>query len=141
MPWPVNRNPSYRKHKSSKQAVVTLNGDDVYLGPYGTQASRDEYDRVITEWHARGRQGGAGGGRDVYVADLIKAYYHHAERYYKGGQECKSIRLAKVPPAAASASQSWGMLRCRSTRVRETSADAAGPPGFSSQCDLSAAAP
>jgi hypothetical protein len=36
--------PSYRKHRASGQAVVNLNGRDYYLGPYGTKASKLEYD-------------------------------------------------------------------------------------------------
>ena len=42
--------PSYRRHRASGQAVVTLNGVDHYLGPYGTEASKAEYDRVTSEW-------------------------------------------------------------------------------------------
>lgn len=30
--------PCYRKHKRNKQAIVTLNGKDFYLGPYGSKA-------------------------------------------------------------------------------------------------------
>ncbi len=29
--------PTYRKHRHSGQAVVTLSGEDHYLGPYGTK--------------------------------------------------------------------------------------------------------
>jgi hypothetical protein len=47
--------PKYRKHKASGQAIVTLSGQDHYLGPHGTKASRLEYDRVIAEWIAGGR--------------------------------------------------------------------------------------
>ena len=36
------RNPSYRLHKPSGQAVVTLNGRDYYLGKHGTAESRAE---------------------------------------------------------------------------------------------------
>jgi len=51
------RIPSYRLHESWGRAVVTLSGRrDFYLGPHGTPASRDEYDRVIAEWLANGRQ-------------------------------------------------------------------------------------
>ena len=32
--------PKYRKHRASGQAVVTLNGRDIYLGPHGTKASK-----------------------------------------------------------------------------------------------------
>lgn len=52
MPKLVNSLPSYRRHKASGQAVVTLNGKDHYLGPHGSKVSRDEYDRLIAEWLA-----------------------------------------------------------------------------------------
>ena len=39
--------PKYRKHRASKQAVVTINGRDHYLGPHGTKASRLKYDRLV----------------------------------------------------------------------------------------------
>ena len=50
------RTPSYRLHKPSGQAVVTLNGKDFYLGKHGTPESRAEYDRFLAEWLAAGRQ-------------------------------------------------------------------------------------
>ena len=48
--------PTYRKHKSTGQAVVTLGGKDHYLGRYGTKDSKAEYDRLIAEWLAGGRR-------------------------------------------------------------------------------------
>jgi hypothetical protein len=44
--------PSYRRHKQSGQAIVTLTDDagrrkDVLLGKHGTAASRHAYARVI----------------------------------------------------------------------------------------------
>jgi hypothetical protein len=48
--------PAYRRHRPSGQAVVTLNYRDHYLGCFGSQASRLEYDRLIGEWLQRGRQ-------------------------------------------------------------------------------------
>src|SRR3954453_5623607 len=50
------RPPSYRHHKGTGQAVVTLNGKDFYLGVHGTPASKQKYDRLIAEWYANGRQ-------------------------------------------------------------------------------------
>ena len=50
------RTPKYRKHRASGQAIVTLNGKDYFLGPYGTAASEREYDRLIAEWLANGRR-------------------------------------------------------------------------------------
>jgi hypothetical protein len=81
MPRLVNQNPSYRMHKASGQAIVTLNGEDVYLGPYGTAASRREYDPVIGEWLARGRERPRA-ETQRRVADVIKAYWDHAQGYY-----------------------------------------------------------
>ena len=49
------RVPSYRHHKPTGQAVVTLNGHDFYLGKWNTKASLAEYDRLTSEWLAGGR--------------------------------------------------------------------------------------
>jgi hypothetical protein len=57
MPRLVKVLPKDRKHRSSGQAVVTLNGRDVYLSTYGIQVSRVEYDRLIGEWLAAGADG------------------------------------------------------------------------------------
>ncbi|HOW72930.1 MAG TPA: hypothetical protein PKY77_20205 [Phycisphaerae bacterium] len=51
---PANK-PSYRHHKPSDQAVVTIDGKDFYLGPYDTPESRSKYDRLIAMWLAGGR--------------------------------------------------------------------------------------
>ncbi len=50
MPRQFDYVPRYRRHKRSDQAIVTLNGHDIYLGPYGTKTSKLEYDRVISQW-------------------------------------------------------------------------------------------
>src|SRR6516164_6175001 len=73
--------PSYRRHKASGQAVVTLNGVDHYLGPWNTHQSRAEYDRVLNEWLARGRQLGEK-GKDadtdpMLMKELIRGYHSH----------------------------------------------------------------
>ncbi|HEU5117937.1 MAG TPA: hypothetical protein VFT74_15020, partial [Isosphaeraceae bacterium] len=56
MPARTPRTPSYRLHKPSGQAVVTLGGRDYYLGLYGSSESRTEYDRRLAEWLANGRR-------------------------------------------------------------------------------------
>jgi len=43
------RAPSYRLHRPSGQAVVTLDGRDHYLGKHGSRGSRAEYDRLVSE--------------------------------------------------------------------------------------------
>lgn len=51
--------PKYRKHKATGQAIVTLSSKDFYLGPHGSKTSVNEYDRLIGEWLAGGRQLGS----------------------------------------------------------------------------------
>jgi hypothetical protein len=70
-----DRVPSYRRHKQSGQAIVTLRGRDHLLGPYGTKASRAEYDRLIAEWVANGRQSRPTAGGDLTVTTLIGRFW------------------------------------------------------------------
>lgn len=87
--------PSYRLHRKSGQAVVTLNGRDLYLGKHNTAASRVLYERKIGEWLAAGRQlPVTSGDRDpgLSVVELAAAYHEHAKEYYSsGGKVSKSI--------------------------------------------------
>jgi hypothetical protein len=50
------RIPSYRKHKATGQARVTLNGKTHYLGKYGSASSRLAYARLVPEWLAHDRR-------------------------------------------------------------------------------------
>src|SRR3954447_11089625 len=49
------RPPAYRLHKARKSAVVTIDGKNHYLGPFGSPESHEKYARLISEWrlHAR----------------------------------------------------------------------------------------
>src|SRR5262249_20685670 len=73
--------PSYRKHKASGQAVVTLNGVDHYLGRFNSPESKVEYDRLTGEWLARGRQLASRRDgeppKDWMVKELIHGFYTH----------------------------------------------------------------
>jgi integrase len=73
--------PKYRKHKASKQAVVTLNGRDHYLGPHGSRSSVKEYDRLVAEWLARGRRSIE--VAEVTVSELLLAYAQFAKVHYR----------------------------------------------------------
>src|SRR5438270_12142080 len=87
------RTPSYRHHKPSGQAVVRLDGRDVYLGRHGTQESRAEYDRIVAEWLTNGRRLAAPdltAGPDLTVNEMLLAYLRHADGYYvKNGRPTK----------------------------------------------------
>jgi hypothetical protein len=71
MPKLINRNPWYCRHRASGQAVVTIDNRDIYLGPYGSKASRNEYDRVIAEWVANGRRGRSPRDPNLALFELI----------------------------------------------------------------------
>ncbi len=76
------RVPTYRLHKASKQAIVTLDGRDFYLGKYRTRVSRQAYDRLIAEWAANGRQLPATAQDGLTLVELCAHYKRFAKRYY-----------------------------------------------------------
>lgn len=84
MPRLVHSLPKYRKHRASGQAIVTLAGQDHYLGPHGTNVSKMRYDRLIAEFITAGRRGQqplqATDG--VPLIDLLAAYWRHCKSYY-----------------------------------------------------------
>src|SRR6516164_5374089 len=86
--------PRYRKHKATGQAVVTLNGKDHYLGRYGTAASKAEYDRLIAEWLACGRQL-PNAGHGLTVNEVILAYVRYAAGYYSAEGETSEVARIK----------------------------------------------
>lgn len=75
------RVPSYRLHRPSGQAVVTLSGRDHYLGQFDTPESREEYDRLVAEWIASGRRP-LNVATSLTIAELVLKYLDHAEAYY-----------------------------------------------------------
>lgn len=94
MPTLLRSVPKYRKHRASGQAIVSIGGRDFYLGPWGTKASRVEYDRLITEWLANDRQPiiGPNEAPSLTVAEVVARYWAFARKYYrKGGRETSSV--------------------------------------------------
>jgi hypothetical protein len=84
------------------QAVVTLNGRDIYLDRYGSRKSRAEFDRLLAEWLSNGRRlPPPAAGSDIRVNELADACLAHADAYYvKNGKptvELGNIRLAIRP--------------------------------------------
>ncbi len=69
--------PAYRLYRRTGQAVVTLNGQDYYLGAHGTKASRDAYDRLVGEWLANVRRRPAQ-ETSMTVSELVAPYRPHA---------------------------------------------------------------
>ncbi len=101
MPKLNNRLPSYRLHKKSGQAVVTLNGKDHYLGPHGSKSSKQQYDRLISEWIANDRRTpeppAAEGQHHLTIDEMILAYWGFAKTYYrKHGEPTKEQESLKT---------------------------------------------
>ncbi len=103
MPRLTKSLPKYRKHRASGQAIVTIATRDFYLGPYDTKASKLEYDRIIAEWLAGGRQplvveGEADG---LTVVELMARHLQFARGHYrKDGRptsEADEVRLSLRP--------------------------------------------
>src|SRR5262245_11175124 len=81
--------PSYCLHKATGQAVVRLNGKDVYLGVHGTPASQEAYRRLVAEWLAAGNQGlrspptpSQTSDRSLSIDELVLAYWAFVQGYY-----------------------------------------------------------
>lgn len=127
-----NRTPSYRFHRPSGQAVVTLNGRDFYLGKHGTAASRQAYDRLVAEWLVGGRAalGQEGAGAGLSLNELLAAYWRHASAYYvKDGRPTSELSCLKQAVRTLrslygrSPAASLGPLALKAVRQRMVEAD------------------
>jgi len=88
MPKLQNRPPSYRHHRRSGQAVVTVHGRDVYLGAFGSPESKAAYGRAIADWAARSDEALSPGAMvipksDPIIAELVAAFLNHSATYYR----------------------------------------------------------
>ncbi|MGP0062106.1 MAG: tyrosine-type recombinase/integrase [Isosphaeraceae bacterium] len=90
--------PSYRRHRASNQAVVTLNGVDHYLGEWNSPESKARYDKVGGEWQVRGRRlaDPAQGPDDLLLKEVILGYYNHTLAS-RPRVEVEKIKLALKP--------------------------------------------
>jgi integrase len=121
--------PSYRHHRQSGQAIVTLpdglgRRKDILLGQYGTAESRHEYARVIGEWEANGRRLLQPATlADPAINELMLAYWKFAEEYYrKNGAPTRQqgrIRIALKPVKQLyghTAARNFGPLALKAVR-------------------------
>ncbi len=109
------RPPKYRHHKARNCAVVRIDGDDKYLGPYNSPESIEKYNRLIGEWLIRGTvskpapsspaqdssvtpSAQSGPSPPITVLEFLKAYYAYAEGYYRPpSTELKNMKAACKP--------------------------------------------
>jgi integrase len=102
MPRLTHQLPSYRLHRASYQAVVTLGGRDYYLGEFNSPESRTEYDRLIQEWLVNNRRRTAARSpgdqniSSIVINELVTAYWDFALGYYvKNGQPTRELQALK----------------------------------------------
>lgn len=97
------RVPSYRLHKASGQAVVTLSGKDHYLGPHGSPESSSKYERLILEYVGNGmRMPTADPQAEYSIGLMCDEFMDHAEGEYRRpdgtlSREVKNIEMALRP--------------------------------------------
>jgi integrase len=96
------RIPTYRLHRQSGQAIVTLsdghgNRRDVLLGKFGSAESRAEYARVIGEWEASGRRARPPAtANSLSVAELCLSYLDHAATHYRDANGAPTSELTEI---------------------------------------------
>jgi integrase len=107
--------PSYRLHKPSGQAVVTLDGWDHYLGRHGTPESHADYDRLVAEWLANGRRlpGPEVASAGLTVNEVLLAFWKHAKAHYRGPGGEPALELANVRDAIRPLRRLYGHTSAR----------------------------
>jgi hypothetical protein len=89
------RIPSYRLHKPSGKAVVTIAGKDHYLGLHDSEEGRLAYDALVAPLKAAGNNATVA---NMTISHLAIQYMKHAESYYrKNGKvtgEVEGLRTA-----------------------------------------------
>lgn len=91
----MRKPPKYSKHRASGHAKVRIDGKDHYLGPYGSEESKQLYDELVARWLCSGRKPDS---VNVTLNRLSVLYIEHCQTYYrKNGKvtsEVSSIRCA-----------------------------------------------
>lgn len=95
---PRKNPPSYRKHKPSGNAIVTLQGKMFYLGKYGSKESRKRYREILSEYLANdGKLPPTKNGDDITIQELSIRFLDWAEGHYvDDGKPTSSLRRCQL---------------------------------------------
>ena len=128
-----NHVPTYRLHKQSGQAIVTLpdgfgSRRDILLGKYGSIESRLEYARVLAEWEAGSRRlpQTAVPTSELTINEVLVQYYLWAKQHYRDAEgqlsrEWENLQDALRPLRCLYGhmiARSFGPLALRRSRMR-----------------------
>ena len=122
------RIPKYCHHKARNRAFILLDGKFIYLpGPFGSEQSRREYDRLIGLWSLNGRRlpnepsatalapaaqatvaGPVSAGFAKTTDQLIEVFLAECERDYPPRNGYRNGELACIESALASLSKLYG---------------------------------
>src|SRR5262245_26078954 len=95
------RTPQYRRHKAHGLAVVTITGRDIYLGKYGSAASKEVYRRLVAEYLLSGHVNEVATPAPITAVEVLAAYLRHAKQYYrKNGAHARVRSDPGMLPAA-----------------------------------------
>ena len=109
MPRKSGKIPAYCLHKASGRAVVRIDHVDHYLGTFGSHASYERYERLISEWRVRLQAlTGPNSSRpsptrvgNLTVEQVLALYWAFAKTYYvKNGEptgELANMKYALRP--------------------------------------------
>ena len=101
------RVPSYRLHKRSGQAIVTISGKMFYLGLYDSAESKAEYQRLISEWLASGQRAPQPASATT-VNELLLAFIRHAKQHYRDADGKHTSSVASFKPVMRALKQQYG---------------------------------
>lgn len=118
------REPYLRRHKPSKQGIVTLSGRDHYLGPWPDGQNippaeiQTAYDRLKGEWQANGRicpcpacrPAVAAQPDGITIDELLAAYWRHAEQHYRDASGQPTDELGNMCYALRHLADLYGSL-------------------------------
>ena len=110
--------PSYRHHRPSGQAVVTLAGRDHYLGAHNSPESHREYRRLVAEYLAGGGNVPLDATADLTVSEVLDAYWAHAQEHYRRrdpltGELTPSTQVARIKQSLRPVRDLYGATEAR----------------------------
>ncbi len=105
--------PRYRKQKrpnGTDLAFVELDGKRVYLGPFGSQTSRVQYDQIVARWLAAGRDVDRATSA-LTVTELLARWLYWAKTHYRRPDGESTGKLASLLPAMRTLRHLYGNTR------------------------------